>query len=603
MNSIKITRIYDNFGGVDFLNEKSLVVPQRSPDAQNVWKNYQSTLGICIETRPGIKKLATFDGKINGLYVFSSTVAIVHSGTKLYKWGNFPDTPQQANITVLSQSMNNSRTSFNKFGEYLYINDGANYLCYDGTTLRSVSDIAYIPTTTIGRNPSGGGERLEDVNVLQPKRINSFLADGTSVKFVLDSDNLDNTDIKVTVNGSVVSSSDYTVNYLSGFVTFNTAPSVPAVSGQDNVIVEFSKTINNYQNRIAKCTKVVQWDNRLFYTGNPDYPNALFHSELNNPAYVSDLSYYEDGSSDSQIKDICIGSNVLWVFKNNDQNNSNVFYHEAQIDSEQGAIYPRKQGNVETGCVSNAINFADDIVYLSNKGLEGITTENIDSRQAIAHRSSLIDSKMVNDSNYDKAMMCVYQGYLLVLINSKIFLADSRQKYGNLNSFEYEWYYWNTANINMSIIKEYKDSLYFGSNDGKIYILDGTNDDGNIINSYWTTPLDNFNYANLRKTTNKRGGIVRIKTIPNGRVKIARKTNRKSEYELITQVSANSFNFNSIDFSNFSFVTGSESYVVIKVKEKKFNEFSFKFYSDELDKPFGIISAIEEAFVGGYIKR
>lgn len=582
------------------MNEKSLVVPQRSPDAQNIWKNYNSTLGICIETRPGMRKLTNFGSKINGIYVWSPTIAIVHSGTNLYEWNNFPDTPQVANIKTLSQSMNNKRTAFNRFGEYLYINDGANYLFYDGTEVKNVSEIAYVPTTTIGRKPSGGGERLEDVNVLQPKRINTFVADGTSTTFVLDSDNLDEEAVKVTVDGTVVS--NYTVNYLAGSITFTTAPSAPSISGQDNVFIEFSKTISRYQTRISKCTKVINWDNRLFYTGNPDYPNALFHSELNNPAYISDLSYYEDGSSDSPIMDICIGSNVLWVFKNNDQNNSNVFYHEAKIDEEQGAIYPRKQGNVETGCISNAINFSDDIVYLSNKGLEGITTENIESRQAIAHRSSLIDSKMINDTNYSDAMMCVYQGYLLVLIDDEIFLADSRQKYSSLNSFEYEWYYWKTG-VNITILKEYDNSLYLGSSSGDIYVLEGTNDDGSIINSYWTTPLDNYSYANLRKTTNKRGGIVRIKTIPNGRIKIARKTNKKSDYEKITEVSANSFNFGSIDFANFSFATGSESYVVIKVKEKKFNELSFKYYTDELDKPFGLISAIEEAFVGGYIKR
>lgn len=601
MNSIKITRTYDNFGGVDFLNEKSLVTPQRSPDALNIWKDYSSTLGICIETRPGARKIASFGSKINGIYVWSRTIAIVHSGTNLYEWNNFPDYPHQANIKVLSQSMNNKRTNFNRFGEYLYINDGENYLFYDGTEVKNVSEIAYIPTTTIGRKPLGGGERLEDVNVLQPKRINAFVADSTSTTFVLDSDNIDEEDVKVIVNDQVVS--NYTVNYIAGSITFNTAPPAPTISGQDNVFIEFSKTILRYATRISKCTKVINWDNRLFYTGNPDYPNALFHSELNNPAYISDLSYYEDGSSDSPIMDICIGSNVLWVFKNNDQNNSNVFYHEAQIDNEQGAIYPRKQGNVETGCISKAINFSDDIVYLSNKGLEGITTENIESRQAIAHRSSLIDSKMINDTNYNDAMMCVFQGYLLILIENKIFLGDSRQKYSSLNSFEYEWYYWRLDSVNPSLIKDYDGSLYIGSNIGDIYIMEGTNDDGEIINSYWTTPLDNFNYANLRKTTNKRGGIIRIKTIPNGRVKIARKTNKRNDYEKITEVSANGFTFNNIDFSNFSFVTGSQSYVVIKVKEKKFNEFSFKFYSDDLDKPFGIISAIEEAFVGGYIKR
>lgn len=54
MTSTRIKRTYSNFSGVDFLNEDSLVSIQRSPDALNVWRNYQDTQGIAIETRPRI---------------------------------------------------------------------------------------------------------------------------------------------------------------------------------------------------------------------------------------------------------------------------------------------------------------------------------------------------------------------------------------------------------------------------------------------------------------------------------------------------------------------------------------------------------------------
>ena len=58
-----------------------------------------------------------------------------------------------------------------------------------------------------------------------------------------------------------------------------------------------------------------------------------------------------------------------------------------------------------------------------------------------------------------------------------------------------------------------------------------------------------------------------------------------------------------MNFANFSFITTDKSYLIYKIKEKKVNEMSLKFYSDEIDKPFGIFSAIIEAFVGGYIKK
>lgn len=602
-----IKRTYADFTGVDFLDEPSLIDIRRSPDALNVWKNYRDNQGTCIETRPGYRKIAQIgNSKINGLYIFSLTKAIVHSGTSLYEWTNFPSEPESTDLVKIYTTMNNQRSYFNKVNNKLYINDGKNYLVYDGTNLKKVKEEAFIPRTTIGRKAggNGGGETLQDVNLLQPKRINSFVGDGSSRDYYLDAQNIDSATVTAIVNGTnKTENTDFTVDRANGKVTFNSAPSSPNLSGEDNIFITFAKTIDGYEDRINKCTKALLFDNRLFFTGNPDYPNAVFHSELNNPSYISDLNYYEDGSSDSLITGMTVGNNILWIFKNSDQNNANVFYHEPTLDLEHGKIYPSKQGNVSVGCYVDSTNFQDDIVYLSRYGLEGVSIEKIDSKQVIAHRSTMVDVKMTNENNYKNSMMVEYQGYLFVLVNGKIYLADSRQKYASLNSFEYEWFYWDISKINPTILKEYNDNLYIGANDGSIFMLDGTNDNGNTILSYWTTPMDNFGFNNLLKTTNKRGGIAKIKTIPNGLIKIARKTDKSDEYKFITQKSANGFKFKDLNFSNFSFVTTDKSYFVYKIKAKKVNELSLKFYSDEKDKPFGIFSSTIEAFAGGYIKK
>ena len=602
-----IKRTYADFTGVDFLDEPSLIDIRRSPDALNVWKNYRDNQGTCIETRPGYRQIAKVgNSKINGIYIYSLTKAIVHSGTSLYIWANFPSEPTESDLMTIYTEMNNQRSCFNKINDKLYINDGKNYLVYDGTNLKKAKENAFIPTTTIGRKAggNGGGETLQDVNLLQPKRINSFVGDGTSKDYYLDAQNIDATIVTAIVNGTnKTEKTDFTVDRANGKVTFNTAPSKPNLSGEDNVFITFAKTIDGYEDRINKCTKALLFDNRLFFTGNPDYPNAVFHSELNNPTYISDLNYYEDGSSDSLITGMTVGNNILWIFKNSDQNNANVFYHEPTLDLEHGKIYPSKQGNVSVGCYVDSTNFQDDIVYLSRYGLEGVSIEKIDSKQVIAHRSTMVDVKMTNENNYKNSMMVEYQGYLFVLTNGKIYLADSRQKYASLNSFEYEWFYWDISKINPTLLKEYNDNLYIGANDGSIFVLDGTNDNGDIILSYWTTPMDNFGYNNQLKTTNKRGGIAKIKTIPNGIIKIAKRTDKSDEYQYVTQKSANGFSFNRLDFANFSFVTTDKSYMVYKIKAKKINELSLKFYSDEKDKPFGIFSSTIEAFAGGYIKR
>lgn len=591
---MSIKRQYADLAGVDFKNDESLVNLNRSPDALNVYKDYTGE-GNCIQTRPGYVELADFGEKINGFYIYDIGTALVHAGTKLYLWDTFPSEAEDPE--VLSNSMNNAKSSFFIFNDKLYINDGINYLVYDGA-LRNVSEDAFIPTTSINRKPAGGGTMYQDVNVLQPKRINTFVGDGTSTEYWLDTVGITSVD-EVYVDD--VLTTDYTVSLTLGKVTFNTAPAAPGLSGVDNVKIVFSKNVSEYSSRIAFCNINQVFDNRVFFTGNPLFPNAIFHSELENPAYVSDLSYYQDGTSEAKIKDITVGNNILWVFKEPNQENATVFYHVPTTSREYGRIYPNKQGNVSTGCYSKATNFSDDIVFLSKYGLEGITG-NIDQEQLLSHRSSLVDNKMINISNFDEAQMVEWQGYLLVLVEDYVFLADSRQKFQGINGIEYEWYFWRLENAQPSILKEYNGKLYIGSKNGLIFEFKGTNDNGVAINSYWTTPMDSFGYSNMLKTTNKRGGVARIKTIPNGIIKIAERTNRKDEKD-ITSKSASGFDYANIDYANFEYTTKNESYVVYKIKEKKFLTISLKFYSDELDKPFGLYSAVLEAFVGGYVKR
>jgi hypothetical protein len=594
MAGASLKRTYTNFRGIDFANDPALVNLSRSPDALNVWKNYSDTQGSCVETRPGYVKLSNFQNKINGMYIYKGQ-ALIHAGTNLYLWSNFPDT--ETNAEILKSDMNNSRSAFTIFNDKLYIVDGLNYLVYDGELKSVKDDNPYIPTTTITRSPSGGGEMNNDINVLQPLRKNSFWGDGASTEYYLDATGIEEV-TEVIVNDEVVT--NYEVDLIFGKVIFETAPSKAVMS--DNVVITFKKTISGYTDRIDKCTKIVTFDRRVFFTGNPDYPNAIFHCELNNPSYISDLAYYQDGTDESAIKSIVVGNNVLWVFKEPNQQNDTIFYHTATTDS-TGKVYPNYQGNVSTGCYADAINYKDDVVFLSRNGLEGISNEDINSKQLLNHRSSLVDNKLINENNYNMSMMAEWEGYLLILVNHKIYLADMRQMFtGNLG-YEYEWYLWNLEKAKICYVKEYKGKLYIGAEDGSIFVFEGTNDNGEAIMSYWTTPMDNFGYGNLNKTTNKRGGIAKIKTIPNGVVKVSETTNKRQEEKYITKYSANGFDFSDIDFSNLTFVTNNNSYIVYKIKEKKFTELSLKFYSDELDKPFGIYSAILEAFVGGYVKK
>ena len=592
-----MTRTYGNFRGIDLLNPPNSVDLSRSPDCLNVWKSYSDTQSNIIQTRPGLTKLVNLGNEaIYSLYVFRNDIALVHIGTKLIKWVGFPS--DKISVQVLKSDMRDNKSIMLFFNDYIYILDGSHFLKFDGTKLINLVNEAYIPTTTISRSPSGGGERFEDINLLSSKRKNSFLADGTSTEYVLDATTIDSVD-KVWINDILVT--DYTINKNLGKVIFNTAPEKPTLIGKDNVVVEFTKEVQGYKERIEKATIACVFDNRIFFSGNKEFGNAVFHCSLNNPAYVSDLDYYECGSQDNQIKSLVVGNNLLWVLKEENQNKDTIFYLTPTTDAEYGRIYPRKQGNLTVGCYAGAINFKDNILFLSRNGLEGINS-NIEYEQSVSHKSSLVDSRMTKMSNYMFCNIADYNDYLMIAIDNVVFLADSRAKYHGTKGTEYEWFVWKFP-YNISMLKNYLGKLYIADDNGNLYVLEGTNDNEQIIKSYWNTPRDDFGYMNHLKTINKRGSIIKIKSQANGKVKISEQTNNNENWKLLKEASSSGFDFNNVDFQNFSFISADSAYIVFRVKEKKIIDISIKVFSDELNKPFGLDSIVIEAYLGGYVKR
>ena len=62
------TRVYNNFAGVDFTSDSTMVQLNRSPNCVNMYKNYNSRLGQAIETRQGFRNLLRLSGNIYGLH-------------------------------------------------------------------------------------------------------------------------------------------------------------------------------------------------------------------------------------------------------------------------------------------------------------------------------------------------------------------------------------------------------------------------------------------------------------------------------------------------------------------------------------------------------
>ena len=173
--------------------------------------------------------------------------------------------------------------------------------------------------------------------------------------------------------------------------------------------------------------------------------------------------------------------------------------------------------------------------------------------------------------NYNGLIPCIKPDK--IIIDNKVYLADSR---GDEYSTKYEWFVWELGKkITCTRVKD--GVLYLCTNDG-VYTLTNTNATRDV-SAYWTTPLDEFNYPHYMKTTNKRGCIT---DIHGSSVNIAVRTNGNEDFEdIVTH-------------------TDISSYVVNRIKKKKWKAIQLKFSSNE---PFELYSSTIEAYVGGYLKR
>jgi len=566
-----VTRVYGGFRGVDFRGDE--VNLSRSPDCLNVWKDYKEI--DSIRTRPGTALLEGFTEPVYGVFFFGDAM-LVHSGTKLYKCttrlteqGNGRYGVERGTVTELYAGLNPAVSDSFVYEDKWYFKDGSHYLQYDGKEVKDVE--GYVPTTNIEGDPDGGSGTFQDVNLLTGRRINTFLADGVKKEYKLVTERIDK-DFKpvVKVNDSVVS--NYTVDYDAGKIIFNgDAPKAPATEGQDNVSVEFSVTVAGNREKILKCTLLQVFDNRVFFSGNPDWPNKVWHCSLNDPSYCSDLDYYNEGLDTAKITGLVAGNNALWVFREPSQANTTVFYHTPTQDADYGKIYPSQHSSVTTGCIGKAINFNDDIVFFSERGMEGISGD-ITTEQVVAHRSTLVDRKLLAEPSYRDMILEEWNGYLFVFVGNKVYLADSRGIFTNENHMEYDWFYWELPKA-VTCTQVQDGVLYLGTADGVYTLTDNTCN----LESYWVTPKDKFNSPNLQKTTNKRGFVAEA----TGDITVSVKTE-------------------STEFEQVSTHNGVVDYFVSRIKRKKFKDLQMKFQSVSR---FSLESVTMEVFTGAYIKR
>ncbi len=428
-----------------------------------------------VRTRDNESLLANAEYQA-GTHTLTITSSVLAAGDALTVYYTEGDIDEENDI--LYADMNERQSTSFMFNNRLYLIDGKNYLFYDGETVKKCSDNAYIPTTYINITPSGTnadtGKEYEQRNMLQPKFRHTFIADGETTEFYIN-EPFDSV-VSVKVYGVVMAAeTDYEVYKKSGYVRIIHAPSKPEnvvqIKGENGALdvkypeqyagieIEVSREI---ENPILKCTIATVFDNRVFMSGNPNYPNEIFYCHANltgniDPTYFGVLDHMSDGVGMSPITGMIPVADTLAVFKSDTEQDGAVYFHTAETtgDDLMPVRYPSSRGLPGIGCLGACANFLDDPIFISRLGVEAIGQLSVRYERAVEHRSSLIDAKLTN-LNLSHAVLEEWNGYLVLLVDGAIFLADSRQRYTHaIGTMQYEWYYLEDIGVNDGQYTEY----------------------------------------------------------------------------------------------------------------------------------------------------
>lgn len=200
-------------------------------------------------------------------------------------------------------------------------------------------------------------------------------------------------------------------------------------------------------NVIFGCKKMVNYDSRIFVSGNPLCPSMVFFTSRDksgniNPLYFGENDYF-DLRECGEVIDLFPTSDSLAIFSRSADGEVNVHYHEGRdtnlnlIPRVYPAVFSHRGLTACYGCEA----FFDDYVFLSKNGLVGIDRREIELPRFISSRSNNVNSYLLKE-DLSRARMAVWCGYLIISVDGRMYLADSRRRYGTeIGSMEYEWFY------------------------------------------------------------------------------------------------------------------------------------------------------------------
>lgn len=274
---------------------------------------------------------------------------------------------------------------------------------------------------------------------------------------------------------------------------------IPPIDGANNVTVKFPCYVSGNSDYIDKCHFGVLFGsnnakNRLFVSGNPDYPNCDWHSgEVTsdneedegmvngNFSYFDDLSYCFYGETDNAIVGYDIVSNdKLLVLKDKSDKETTVYFRTptlvTAIDGsgtvakglDDSTLYQEEfslvKGNNSVAGISpkTVINFNGDSLFVSSdNSVVGLDLTGIigDNQRYANSRSAYIDEDL-RQRDLSKSFFWSNGKNLFFALPEKVFVTN----FETVSDSQYEW--WQIDISDAQAFLEVGNSIYYGTSEG-----------------------------------------------------------------------------------------------------------------------------------------
>jgi hypothetical protein len=576
----KIDRI-NRFKGVNKSVDPTQLDHNESPDMMNMVLDTEEAL----DKRTGYALLfpTPLVGKIHTIHQYrkadGTEVNLLHCGTKLYTFlldGTQP--------TEIYTGLADSKSNFFNFTDKCYIQDGINYLEYDGTTVQE--PIPYIPTLFISTPPAGGGTAFEDFNLLGTKFKQSFSGDGAAVDFQLALDNLDATTVTATVNTiTKVEGTDFTVNRTTGVVTFSVAPSTGT---PNNVVITAAKTVAGAKAKITSCKMNRLFggtnDTKVFFWTGKD--NILRRSDTYRPNYFPENAFQKVGADAEVIQNLVLQYDSCVIEKEFSK-------HIMRYEFDTIASFPVRPINDTVGCIApySSQIIENNPVTLTKNGVYLLRGGSVRDERNVSHQSNRVDKLLLSEPNLKDAITIDHDNKYFIVLNGNVYVWDYLQPHNHPTEIG-QWVLWN--NINATCLYEIGTRIYFGNANGQVcyFKKDGEQlayrDIDQAIIWHWYGKNFAMGMDERRKLIEKLFVSIKPDSATSGELYYI--TDQVAS-DMIAKIEMNLFDYSNVNYANFSYLISQFPQVTMtKIKAKKIVYFQPYFKGQEIDESFGLLS-------------